>query len=244
MEQLKNNLKKFTLRELKQEVLKVKKYFQVSKLRRAEVEHVILSYHRLFQHLLNKKKVDTKPKTKKVTKPRTKEQELDNALDLHAEQIKQNEPRRFKMVEVKKTKPSSKSNAPIMKKILVNESKNKKKVITKPRTKEQELDNALDLHAEQIKQNEPKKVQPQTNIRSLVYFGAGWDFKPLSNAQFDKINNFIFIDAQPRLSHYEPGQRGYKKSKNFVKTIKDGAEQKGYIFKSMKGNLLTFEKRK
>ena len=55
MEQLKNHLKKFTVKELKKEVLKVKKDFQVSKLRRAEVEHVILSNHRLFRHLLNKK---------------------------------------------------------------------------------------------------------------------------------------------------------------------------------------------
>lgn len=52
---LKNHLKNFTVKELKQEVVKVKKEFQVSKLKRAEVEAVILHYSYLFGHLLKKK---------------------------------------------------------------------------------------------------------------------------------------------------------------------------------------------
>lgn len=58
---LKNHLKNFTVKELKQEVIKVKKDFQVSKLKRAQVEAVILKNHYLFEHLL-KNKLLRKPK--------------------------------------------------------------------------------------------------------------------------------------------------------------------------------------
>ena len=60
---LRNHLKNFTVKELKKEVVAVKKGFQVSKLRRAQVEAVILSYPSLFKHLLNKN-----PKIKKIKK--------------------------------------------------------------------------------------------------------------------------------------------------------------------------------
>ena len=60
-EQLKNHLKNFTVKELKKEVIKVKKGFQVSKVRRADVEKVILKNHQHFLHLLKKNKVK-KPK--------------------------------------------------------------------------------------------------------------------------------------------------------------------------------------
>ena len=63
---LKNHLKNFTVKELKKEVINVKKGFQVSKLRRVDVENVILKIHLLFQHLLKKNKVKkTKPSIKK-----------------------------------------------------------------------------------------------------------------------------------------------------------------------------------
>ena len=60
-EQLKNHLKNFTVKELKKEVINVKKGFQVSKLKRAAVENVILKNHQHFLHLLKKNKVK-KPK--------------------------------------------------------------------------------------------------------------------------------------------------------------------------------------
>ena len=60
-QQLKNHLKNFTVKELKKEVINVKKGFQVSKLRRADVEKVILKNHQHFLHLLKKNKVK-KPK--------------------------------------------------------------------------------------------------------------------------------------------------------------------------------------
>ena len=73
-EQLKNHLKNFTVKELKKEVIAVKKGFQVSKLRRADVENVILKNHQHFLHLLKKNKVKkAKPLTKlKKAKPLTK----------------------------------------------------------------------------------------------------------------------------------------------------------------------------
>ena len=65
--QLKNHLKNFTVKELKKEVLNIKKGFQVSKLKRAEVEKVILKNHQHFIHLLKKNKVKkTNPSTKKT----------------------------------------------------------------------------------------------------------------------------------------------------------------------------------
>lgn len=63
---LRNHLKHFTVKELKQEVIKVKKGFQVSKLKCAEVEGVILNYYFLFNHLLKKNLV----KKKLVKKPK------------------------------------------------------------------------------------------------------------------------------------------------------------------------------
>ena len=77
-EQLKNHLKNFTVKELKKEVIAVKKGFQVSKLRRADVENVILKNHQHFLHLLKKNKVKkAKPLTKvKKAKPMSK---LENA---------------------------------------------------------------------------------------------------------------------------------------------------------------------
>ena len=64
MNKLKTHLKKFTVKELKKEVMKVKKQFQVSKLRRADVERVILLYHRDFLHLLKDKKKEPSVKDK------------------------------------------------------------------------------------------------------------------------------------------------------------------------------------
>ena len=73
-QQLKNHLKNFTVKELKKEVIAVKKGFQVSKLRRADVENVILKNHQYFLHLLKKNKVNkAKPLTKvNKSKPLTK----------------------------------------------------------------------------------------------------------------------------------------------------------------------------
>ena len=75
-EQLKNHLINFTVKELKKEVIAVKKGFQVSKLRRADVENVILKNHQHFLHLLKKNKVKkAKPLTKvKKAKPMSKQE--------------------------------------------------------------------------------------------------------------------------------------------------------------------------
>ena len=67
-EQLKNHLKNFTVKELKKEVIAVKKGFQVSKLRRADVENVILKNHQHFLHLLKKNKVKKTKQTVKKSK--------------------------------------------------------------------------------------------------------------------------------------------------------------------------------
>ena len=65
-DQLKNHLKNFTVKELKKEVMNVKKGFQVSKLKRVDLEDVILKNHQHFLHLLKKNKVKkTKPSIKK-----------------------------------------------------------------------------------------------------------------------------------------------------------------------------------
>ena len=96
MEQLKNHLKNFIVKELK-EVIAVKKGFQVSKLKRADLENVILLNHTLFRHLLNKKKAKPLTKTKAKTKTlKTNTQELNNKIDLYAELIKPSTPKASK----------------------------------------------------------------------------------------------------------------------------------------------------
>ena len=78
---------------------------------------------------------------------------------------------------------------------------------------------------------------------TLLYFGAGWDFKPVSEPIYSKFNHFIFIDSLPKLSHYEPGMPGYEKSKNneaFIKTLKKYALKHHLRLTNIKNNLLTF----
>ena len=94
----------------------------------------------------------------------------------------------------------------------------------------------------------------ETNY-SLAYFGAGWDFKPIrdfginrkgllaEDGAYNKFNHFIFIDALPKLSHYEPGMSGYEKSKNkeaLIKTLKNEALKYSMTLKKRTGNMLTF----
>ena len=67
---LRQNLKTFTLEELKKEVIKMKHLnFAVTSTKHAQVVNLMINYHCLFPHLMNKtgtKKV-TRPKTVKVT---------------------------------------------------------------------------------------------------------------------------------------------------------------------------------
>ena len=79
---------------------------------------------------------------------------------------------------------------------------------------------------------------------SLVYFGAGWDFKPINDQVYKKFNHFIFIDSLPMMPHYEPGMPGYEKSKDreaFIKTLKNKAMKYGMTLSSIRKNLLTFK---
>ena len=57
---------------------------------------------------------------------------------------------------------------------------------------------------------------------SLVYFGAGWDMKPLNDESYKKITNFIFIDALQDSNYYDRKCAGYQKSNDkdtFMSTI-------------------------
>ena len=79
---------------------------------------------------------------------------------------------------------------------------------------------------------------------SLVYFGAGWDFKPINDQVYKKFNHFIFIDSLPMMPRYEPGMPGYEKSKDreaFIKTLKNKAMKYGMTLSSIRKNLLTFK---
>ena len=79
-EQLKNHLKNFTVKELKKEVIAVKKGFQVSKLRRADVENVILKNHQHFLHLLKKNKVKKAKPLTKVKKSKPNKQQINELI--------------------------------------------------------------------------------------------------------------------------------------------------------------------
>ena len=90
------------------------------------------------------------------------------------------------------------------------------------------------------------KTQKNKNY-TLVYFGAGWDFNPINDPVYKKFNHFIFIDSLPNLSHYEPGQSGYEKSKDrksFINTVKNAACENGLVLSSIRKNLLTFRNSK
>ena len=66
----------------------------------------------------------------------------------------------------------------------------------------------------------------------------------MKNKLYEKINHFIFIDSLPKLSHYNPGQPGYEKSKNvtaLTKTLVKKASDFDLKLISIKGNLLTFK---
>ena len=80
MSKLQKHLKNFTVRQLKKEVVAVKRGFQVSRLKRAEVEAVILSYPDLFKHLLNKNPKAQKIKTKKPLPSTNVDKELDKQI--------------------------------------------------------------------------------------------------------------------------------------------------------------------
>lgn len=69
--QLRNNLKSFTLKELKKEIIKMKaNKFAVTRMKRDQVIELIIAYHFLFPHLLinqgtkgqTKKKINYTPK--------------------------------------------------------------------------------------------------------------------------------------------------------------------------------------
>ena len=87
--ELKTHLKKFTVKELKKEVMKVKKQFQVFKLKRVDVERVILLYHHNFLHLLKidkkkkptVKKINTNKKQNKMKQPSVKNINTDKQQD-------------------------------------------------------------------------------------------------------------------------------------------------------------------
>ena len=79
---------------------------------------------------------------------------------------------------------------------------------------------------------------------TLLYFGPGWDFKPVIKPIFSKFNHFIYIDSLPKLSYYEPGMAGYDKTKNeeaFINTLKKEAAKYELIFVNKRKNLLTFK---
>ena len=95
-----------------------------------------------------------------------------------------------------------------------------------------------------MKSDNSIKKTKKTKSYSLVYFGAGWDFKPTNDPVYKKFNHFIFIDSLPKMSHYEPGMPGYEKSKDreaFIKTLKNTALEHGMILSSIRKNLLTFK---
>ena len=94
-----------------------------------------------------------------------------------------------------------------------------------------------------MKSDNSIKKTKKTKSYSLVYFGAGWDFKPTNDPVYKKFNHFIFIDSLPKMSHYEPGMPGYEKSKDreaFINTLKNTAQENGLVLSSIRKNLLTF----
>jgi hypothetical protein len=59
---------------------------------------------------------------------------------------------------------------------------------------------------------ENKAMVPET----LVYFGAGWDMSALGKKDFKRFGRHLYIDALPKIPHYEENQAGYAKGKDLV----------------------------
>ena len=101
--------------------------------------------------------------------------------------------------------------------------------------------NILDQSAHEIKVS---NLNTTKDGYTLVYFGAGWDFKPVNNPLFSKFNHFIFIDSLPKLNHYNEGTPGYEKSKDikvFLETLSNSALNYNLKLISVRRNLLTFK---
>lgn len=67
--------------------------------------------------------------------------------------------------------------------------------------------------------------------------------QPLSRKDYRPFKHFIFIDALPKLTHYQPYQAGYayaKDRQSFVSKIAEQAQQKKFKFCKDEGNLLRF----
>ena len=66
--QLRNNLKTFTLKELKKEIIKMKAdKFSVTKMKRNQIIELIVQYHYLFPHLLTNQGTKRTAKSKQPT---------------------------------------------------------------------------------------------------------------------------------------------------------------------------------
>ena len=91
---------------------------------------------------------------------------------------------------------------------------------------------------------EPQHIEEKAPS-TLVYFGAGWDMLPLNMKDYAKFTKFLFIDALPKLSHYNPDQAGYefaKDEESYIRKLKIEASKKGYRFVNKVGDKLTFDK--
>ena len=79
--QLRNNLKTFTLKELKKEIIKMKaEKFAVTRMRRNQIIELIVQYHYLFPHLLTNQGTERTAKGKQPTVKRQPSAQLINKL--------------------------------------------------------------------------------------------------------------------------------------------------------------------
>ena len=79
--QLRNNLKTFTLKELKNEIMKMKAdKFAVTRMKRDQIIELILAYHYLFPHLLTKQGSKRGSVSKKRANNQFNHQVLNNSI--------------------------------------------------------------------------------------------------------------------------------------------------------------------
>ena len=99
--------------------------------------------------------------------------------------------------------------------------------------------NSINMESPNSKSNNESKLPKYT----LAYFGAGWNFSLLADPTYKKFKYFVFIDALPKLMHYDNDQDGYSKCKDketLIATLINAAKEYGFCLKSKWGNLLTF----
>lgn len=146
--QLRKNLDTFTMEELKKEIIRVKKNFAVTYLKRAQIIQLIIHRHWLFPHLKNKTGTKRRPRARPIQIPNT-------SINLSQFTTKPPIPPKPKYLMKPKLPPRPK---PPPKPKHLMKPKPQPKLPPKPKSAPVKPPGELDKYLEQILRKEPQKT--------------------------------------------------------------------------------------